>query len=53
MSIDEVKIIYACGEHVELAIDDYINYNEGAPEINCISGRMCDYCKNSAEYEVK
>ena len=53
MSEGDKKIIYTCDEHMEIAIDDYLDCTEMAPEINRISDKKCDYCNNPAEYEVK
>lgn len=50
---NDKAVIYACTEHVEVAIDDYVNGKETAPEICRISDKKCDYCSSEAEYEVK
>ena len=40
-------------EHVEQAIDDYVNYKEAAPQLNKINDeRKCSYCKKNAEYII-
>jgi CxxH/CxxC protein (TIGR04129 family) len=45
-----------CEEHIELAIDMYIDERETAPEIEKISVDKqvlhCDFCKNQAIYIV-
>ncbi|HZG59107.1 MAG TPA: CxxH/CxxC protein [Anoxybacillus sp.] len=45
-----------CEEHIELAIDMYIDEKEAAPEIEKISvdkqALHCDFCKNKAIYIV-
>jgi CxxH/CxxC protein (TIGR04129 family) len=45
-----------CEEHIELAIDMYIDEREVAPEIEKISvdnqALYCDFCKNQAVYIV-
>jgi CxxH/CxxC protein (TIGR04129 family) len=45
-----------CEEHIELAIDMYIDEREAAPEIEKISvdkqALHCDFCKNQAIYIV-
>lgn len=48
------KIIYACLEHAELALDDYVNSEEIAPQILKIhaENQKCSYCEKDAEYEV-
>lgn len=45
--------IFACNEHVNLAIDDFINKNEEAPEIITAENCICSYCNKKAIYEVK
>lgn len=49
----EAKIIYACTAHVEMAIDDFVNKAETAPQISKIQNSKCDYCIDDAEYEIK
>ncbi|WP_326911482.1 CxxH/CxxC protein [Sedimentibacter sp. MB31-C6] len=46
--------IYACEEHVEIALDDFLNYEEIAPKIINISDEnfKCNYCDNNAYYEI-
>lgn len=48
------KIIFACLEHAELALDDYVNSEEIAPQILKIQdeNHKCSYCEKNAEYEV-
>ncbi|MCD7035318.1 CxxH/CxxC protein [Metabacillus sp. GX 13764] len=46
-----------CDEHVELAIDIYVDENELAPEIikidqNAELPTTCEYCENPAVYIV-
>ena len=45
--------IYACREHVEIAIDDFVNKKEIAPKIIKIKNEKCSYCKEDAEYKIK
>lgn len=49
----EINIIYACKEHVEMAIDDFVNSTEEAPQIIKIENKKCNYCDEKAEYEIK
>lgn len=49
----EQKIIYSCKEHVEMAIDDFVNEIEQAPQIIKIENKKCSYCNEKAEYEIK
>lgn len=47
------KIIYACKEHVEQAIDDYVNFCEAAPQlIKANEEQKCTYCHKGAEYKI-
>lgn len=48
-----MEILYACREHVEIAIDDYVNEKEAAPQIIKVQNQKCSYCKEDAEYEIK
>ena len=48
------KDILACMEHVEQAIDDYVNYKEAAPQlIKADEDEKCSYCQKTAEYLIK
>lgn len=46
-------VIYTCRDHVEMAIDDFVNKVEGAPQIVKVQNGKCSYCKEDAEYEIK
>lgn len=47
------KIIFACMEHVEQAIDDFVNYQEVPPQLVKIKEEQkCTYCDNNAEYQI-
>ena len=48
-----MEVLYACFEHVEMAIDDYVNEKEEAPQIIKVQNQKCSYCKEDAEYEIK
>jgi len=47
------KKIFSCEEHVDMAIDDYVNDKGEAPEVLMDSGHKCNYCENAAVYIVK
>lgn len=54
--MDENKVAYACGEHVEMALDDYVNAEEKAPsidKINIFENIRCSYCKEQAVYILR
>lgn len=46
-------VIYSCKAHVEMAIDDFVNKVEAAPQVLKIENKDCSYCKEEAEYEIK
>jgi len=53
--MDENKIIFACEEHIETALDDFVNFEEKAPQMIKLSENeniKCSYCKNEAEYKL-
>ncbi len=53
--MNENKIIYACKEHIDIALDDYVNEEEKAPQMKIVAdlGNLkCSYCENKAEYEL-
>ncbi len=47
------KVIHACRLHIEMAIDDFVNEEESAPEIIKVQNGKCSYCEEEAEYEIK
>lgn len=47
------KEIFSCQEHIDMAIDDYVNYEGQAPEVLRKLGNRCRYCNNEAIYIVK
>ncbi len=48
------KIILACLEHAEMALDDYVNFEEVAPQIIKMQdeNEKCNYCDKKADYKV-
>ncbi|MDW7668533.1 MAG: CxxH/CxxC protein [Bacillota bacterium] len=44
--------IYTCIEHVEIGIDDFVNYNHQAPDLEMIEDEKCDYCEKKAVYMI-
>jgi CxxH/CxxC protein (TIGR04129 family) len=51
--MDEDEIIYACVEHIEIAIDDYVNSEERAPQMEIVAkdyNKKCTYCSDQAKY---
>jgi CxxH/CxxC protein (TIGR04129 family) len=51
--LEAKEIIYACKLHVEIAIDDFVNRTEAAPQILKTQNNKCSYCDEEAEYEIK
>lgn len=51
--MEKDKVLYACKTHVEMAIDDFVNKSEAAPQITKVQNEKCSYCKDEAEYEIK
>ncbi|WP_449621014.1 CxxH/CxxC protein [Robertmurraya sp. Marseille-Q9965] len=49
-------MIYACEEHVELAIDTIVDEFETFPMLSKVEGEElstpCEYCQNTAVYVV-
>ena len=48
----EEKTIYACIQHIEMALDDYINEIENAPNMQKCEDRTCSYCSEKAIYKL-
>jgi CxxH/CxxC protein (TIGR04129 family) len=45
--------IYACEEHIDMALEDFVNAKEEAPEILSVSSGKCAYCDRMALYFIK
>ncbi len=51
----EDKIIFACKEHIEAALDDFVNFEEKAPHMVAIEDEnnvICRYCEKEANYKL-
>jgi CxxH/CxxC protein (TIGR04129 family) len=49
----QIKEYLVCEEHVEYAIDDYVDDNELAPDITLVEGNQtCDRCDSPAKYRL-
>ncbi len=51
----ENKILYACKDHIDVALDDYINCEENAPHMVEVSDEnqiVCSYCEQKAKYSI-
>lgn len=51
--MSENIVIYACTEHIDVAIDDYVNSEEKAPEMKIVTeeqNKKCTYCIEKAKY---
>ncbi|MPQ43408.1 CxxH/CxxC protein [Clostridium tarantellae] len=45
--------ILSCQQHVDIAIDEFINDNGTFPELIENKEGNCDYCKKESKYEIK
>lgn len=45
-----IELIYACEDHIDLAIDDFLVENETFPVLTKAERGTCSYCENAAEY---
>ncbi len=47
------KIIFACLDHVDQALDDFVNFQETPPQLNKTQEKhKCTYCPDNAEYII-
>ncbi len=44
--------IYTCEEHIDIGIDDFVNYIKQAPNIETVKDKKCDYCEEKAVYKI-
>lgn len=44
---------FACDDHIDMVMDEYINDNETFPELIECETETCNYCKNKSKYEIK
>ena len=44
--------IYTCREHIDIGIDDFVNTNHQAPDVEIIKDKKCDYCDKKAVYKI-
>jgi CxxH/CxxC protein (TIGR04129 family) len=54
-NMGENKILFACKEHIEVALDDYVNFEEKAPHMVVIKDEdnvVCSYCEQEAKYKL-
>ena len=53
MKENKEKIIFTCEDHADQALDDYVNFQETAPQIiKTDTDRKCDYCEKKSEYKI-
>lgn len=50
--MNKEKIIYTCLEHIEMALDDFVNEVEVAPAMEKCEDKNCDYCNNKSAYKL-
>jgi CxxH/CxxC protein (TIGR04129 family) len=46
------KEIYSCKEHIEIALDDFVDEYEVFPLLEKCENKQCSYCQEKAEYKV-
>jgi len=46
------KNIYACKEHIDMALDDFVDEYEVFPVLEKCEQKKCSYCDQVAEYMV-
>lgn len=46
------KEIYTCLGHCEMAIDEFVNKYEIAPDMEKITSKKCDFCEKEAVYKI-
>jgi CxxH/CxxC protein (TIGR04129 family) len=53
MEKKEIKTYVVCMEHVEYAIDDYVDFNELAPDVVQVTETItCDRCDQPAQFKL-
>lgn len=45
--------IFSCMEHIEIAMEEFINDYEKSPNLIENNSEKCSYCKETSKYEVK
>lgn len=48
--MDKDRIIYTCIEHIDMALDDYVNEEEISPTMEKCEDKICNYCTNKSAY---
>jgi CxxH/CxxC protein (TIGR04129 family) len=48
------KMIFTCEEHIDIAIDEYVDETEQAPDIEPVDNneQQCRFCEKTAVYVV-
>lgn len=44
--------IFACNKHIEIAIDDFVDKYEEAPDMLIESNTKCNYCEELAIFRI-
>lgn len=47
-------MIFTCEEHIDMAIDEYVDETEQAPDVMFVDNRekLCRFCEKKAVYAV-
>lgn len=48
-----MKIIYACEQHIDDAMDDIVNEYETFPLVAECNNEKCQYCKEDSKYKIE
>jgi len=46
------KIFYSCQEHIDIALDDFVDEFEVFPVLTKINNEKCSFCDKQAIYQV-
>ncbi|MHC1719408.1 MAG: CxxH/CxxC protein [Clostridiaceae bacterium] len=50
---EEKQPVYACEDHIDIAIDEFIDKNETFPILTKAIEGSCSYCEKTAVYVLK
>lgn len=51
--MDSKESKLACDEHIDIAIDDYINEKESFPNMITHENGKCSYCDKNSKYMIE
>lgn len=50
--MEEDVVVYSCEEHIDMALDDFVNENENAPDMEVDESHKCCYCDKNSRYKI-